>query len=275
MKTRKSYKNRVKAINRIIKQSSIEDFNLLNNDIPQLPQELMKWLLSLKNLQGVPFNYLVPHENMLPNESIRFFYIDSGWLTCLLEGAASIGRCTSSDKAHDLVFQQQIYDSLGLNKCCRTGFLLRSYVVKGWPGVGIVAKDVDDNVLSPIRIETVAPDVMLGIFDGVISKLYIHEAFDIIHFGIDNSGSKQLKYITSLGEGKQTGQSTGVHMDVSPYVQYNGVLRVSELASAIKGKLHDLNIYSGELSSAEFALEMTEGVQQVCFTIDLDKQGVK
>ena len=39
---------------------------------------------------------------MLPPESIRFFYLDPGWMKCLLEGACSVGRTSTVD---DLVDQ--------------------------------------------------------------------------------------------------------------------------------------------------------------------------
>jgi hypothetical protein len=65
-----------------------------------LPEDLSKWLGRLRLLKGVPFNYLVPDERMLPPESIRFFYLDMNWVDSLLDGAFSIGRnLTRSEKA--------------------------------------------------------------------------------------------------------------------------------------------------------------------------------
>src|SRR4051812_17464311 len=57
-----------------------------------IPPNLIHWLAQLKNLQGIPFNYLVPDERLLPPESIKFFQIDATWLEALLDGALSIGR---------------------------------------------------------------------------------------------------------------------------------------------------------------------------------------
>src|SRR5262245_19805440 len=65
-----------------------------------LPELLSRWLGRLRLLKGVPFNYLIPDEGMLPPESIRFFYLDMNWVDALLDGAFSIGRnLTKTEKA--------------------------------------------------------------------------------------------------------------------------------------------------------------------------------
>ena len=67
----------------------------------QIPKDIREWLGYLLLLYGVPFNYLVPEEAMLPPESIRFFYLDPGWMKCLLEGACSVGRSSTVDETLD------------------------------------------------------------------------------------------------------------------------------------------------------------------------------
>lgn len=74
----------------------------LTGETRQIPADIEESLGRLMLLYGVPFHYLVPEEDMLPPESIRFFYLDPGWLKCLLEGACSVGR---SSRADDLVDQ--------------------------------------------------------------------------------------------------------------------------------------------------------------------------
>ena len=49
-----------------------------------VPGELRKFLARLRLLHGVPFSYLVPDANLLPPESIRFFYIDRAWTDALV-----------------------------------------------------------------------------------------------------------------------------------------------------------------------------------------------
>ena len=52
---------------------------------------VVAWLTRLRLLEGVPFSYIVSSEEMLPNESIRFFHMDRNWLDALVDGALSTG----------------------------------------------------------------------------------------------------------------------------------------------------------------------------------------
>jgi len=44
-----------------------------------LPAEVAGFLAHLRLLETVPFQYLVPDDDLLPPESIRFFYLDRNW----------------------------------------------------------------------------------------------------------------------------------------------------------------------------------------------------
>lgn len=71
-------------------------------DISQeLPDEITSWLGRLVLLYGVPLNYLIPEEAMLPKESIRFFFIDPIWIQCLVQGACSVGNTGVGDTIVD------------------------------------------------------------------------------------------------------------------------------------------------------------------------------
>ena len=52
---------------------------------------VLQWLTRLRLMEGVPFSYIVPSSEMLPNESIRFFHVDRNWLDALVDGALSTG----------------------------------------------------------------------------------------------------------------------------------------------------------------------------------------
>ena len=60
--------------------------------------ESLQWLASLRTLGQVPFQYMVPSEDMLPNETIRFFHVDRNWLDSLIDGALSVALVTSREK---------------------------------------------------------------------------------------------------------------------------------------------------------------------------------
>jgi len=68
-----------------------------STDTDQMPEDLTEWLGRLNLLYGVPYNYLIADAEMLPAESIRFFYLDPNWVDALVDGASSIGRVPSSD----------------------------------------------------------------------------------------------------------------------------------------------------------------------------------
>jgi hypothetical protein len=144
-----------------------------------MTNEVTAWLGRLVLLYGVPFDYLVPEEAMLPAEAIRFFFLDPIWIQSLVQGACSVGNNGYGDSIIDRVMnewvqpnqpQQQTPSSLVNKKAAGvrdrlrhqyegvdlpaqgedlhwplTGFLLRSAVVDGWRGLEVMAyKDLSD-----------------------------------------------------------------------------------------------------------------------------------
>src|SRR5215210_8102987 len=65
-----------------------------------IPQELRSWLVRLRLLEGVPFANLVADTELLPPESIRWFYLDRRWTDALVQGALSVGTVNSDDRTH-------------------------------------------------------------------------------------------------------------------------------------------------------------------------------
>lgn len=189
-----------------------------------LPDDLENWLGRLKLLYGVPYNYLVPDERMLPPESIRFFYVDMNWVDALLDGAFSIGRNLSDgtnglnqshqmDAATQPLVSGQINSRSGSIRAMAlgtapvpvspnevvTGFLLRSEVVQHYPGLGVNAflkgetpEDKDDpNLMTILRFERLGPtsDTLLCLLLGDAFQVEIHEAPEQLHYGIDTYNS--------------------------------------------------------------------------------------
>jgi hypothetical protein len=178
-----------------------------------VPGELRRFLASLRLLNGVPFSYLVPDEDLLPPESIRFFYLDRRWTDALVQGALGVGTITTADRAQLEAVYPQIRDDVDqAERVIRTphgeerldgpagaitGFLLRSRAVSGWPGLHVRAyrRDVvaDDALtteaesnperLKVLRLERLAPAVLLVLFDGVPEVVHIEEPRQGIQFG--------------------------------------------------------------------------------------------
>lgn len=181
-----------------------------------VPRDTLDFLARLRLLMGVPFNTLVPDEELLPNESIRFFFVDRAWTDALVQGALGVATANSVDRAQleaiypivekDVDFAERRIrvpggePPLGGTAGLVTGFLMRSAAVAGWPGMHIRAYaeepgDNDESVLPEsdprriklLRLERLAPAVLLALFDGAPSVIHIEEPRQGVQFGTRQS----------------------------------------------------------------------------------------
>jgi hypothetical protein len=140
---------------------------------PSVPEEVTAWLGRLVLLYGVPFHYLIPEEQMLPKESLRFFFLDPIWMQCLVQGACSVGSNGYGDRIIDTAMNEWMQPnqpddktqaSLANKQAASvrdrlreqyegvplpaedtwlhwplTGFLFRSTVVESWRGLEVMA----------------------------------------------------------------------------------------------------------------------------------------
>ncbi len=242
---------------------------------PEPRDELLAWLARLRLLNGVPFSYLIPHEQFLPLESIRFFYVDRNWTDTAVDGALSVGTITSKDRAqlHSLYkqlrakldeterqeFQKRIkvlptvpvFGGGAQRAEVMTGFLLRSRAVSGWPGLHVNAwadrsKTTRVNIM---RIERLAPAVLLVLFDGVPGFMTITEPRQGIQFGVIPSGSGRKLRIRD-DRGAEIGPDVAVPFrEDSP-----GVIHFQELAKRMLANGGDVED-DGVFSSAELGLQ--------------------
>jgi hypothetical protein len=215
-----SRKSLVMAITTTLNDQSIMKA-MLEGQI-SLPDNLEKWLSRLKLLHGVPFNYLVPDERMLPPESIRFFYVDMNWVDALIDGAYSIGRNLAVKpsgkktlaQVKDAVTHELVRpdvnrsaasirsDALGQPPIDMdfsqviSGFLLRSEIVQHYPGLGVNAYldgQAPDQTQTPtlmpiLRFERLGPasDTLLCLLVGDVYRVDLHEAPEQLHYGFDD-----------------------------------------------------------------------------------------
>jgi hypothetical protein len=186
-------------------------------------EEIADWLARLYLLVGVPFENLVPHAALLPEESVRFFYLDSNWLDTLVEGALSIGIESSRDRLYQDLMKDLIWNTtfaatqaardklLGdlaaktppgsivpFDRQALTGMLLRSAVVSGWPGLEVLAytsytldaagsaKPDLATAFSPLRLERLSDDVLLCIWPTVPAVVTIDEPHEGVAFGFED-----------------------------------------------------------------------------------------
>lgn len=213
----------------------------------KMPPAVRDWMADLSLLEAVPFSYLVPDERMLPLESMRIFHLDWLWIECLLDGAFGIGSATEADKQRDAGYWKHRHSRNPHGPV--TGVILRSEVVSGWPGLQVDGYGADGK-LKTLRTERLSPSVLICLFAGVISKVKIHQKVETLHFGLDF----EEKFIKKLRE-----EGKGQNVPVPWKDEARGVLDVDALAKDMGGKL------PSPFTSAEFALQMIEGVEEVTF----------
>lgn len=241
-----------------------------------LPDGVRDWLASLRLLEGVPFQYLVVDEKLLPPESIRFFYLDRNWTDALVAGALSVSAITTNDRAQLQALYKQIRDELdAAERLVRvpgnedaeegpadvvTGLLIRSRAVSGWPGMHIRAYQVeipddgpddDTSRLHLMRLERLAPSVLLALFDGVPAVVHLEEPRSGLQFGFELSEPQPagaVAYDLPLRT-PGTGTETGATVPVPFRQDAPGVVDLADLQQSI------LNAVGGTGSGSEFALE--------------------
>lgn len=252
-----------------------------------LPSAVQTWLTELASLQHVPFNYLVANEQLLPSESIRFFAVDARWCAALLDGAFSVGRVLSSDaQADQPVVQAKQYSLFGQPI---SGFLLRSHLVEGWPRLQVEGYDsVPDDVniitvgtpLRLLRMERLAPDLLLCLFIGNLHTVDLHEVPETVHFGLtydpeylytacnlttDQTPSGWYKAYRLAGSAELY---TDCVLDVGAYLNPTSAqVDITRLATALatQGQSIDTPPTTDALASHAWwvAYQMIEGVQRV------------
>jgi hypothetical protein len=265
-----------------------------------VPPDIVRFLAHLRLLDGVPFGYLVADADLLPTETIRFFYLDRNATDALVEGALGVGTVNSTDRIQLGQLYQVIRDEVDqAERLVRmkdadapavdaqgrpigaggpiTGFVLRSRLVSGWPGMHVRAYATDtlpDNRTIPemdtspdrvrlLRMERLAPAVLLVLFDGVPAVVHLEEPRSGIQFGVrldkDASPTEQqavvpLRDVTSPNAGPL--QSAGEDRTV-PVPFRSGSPGVINMKKLNESMLLDGDTHMGpSVDAAEFALQM-------------------
>jgi hypothetical protein len=213
-----TYLTLVDTIAQVQRDSGVED-GIPPNGV--VPAGIVRALARLRLLEGVPFGYLVADAELIPPETIRFFYLDRNSTDALVQGALSVGTVNSADRAqlaelhatvrHEVDVAERLVrmrdsDAPEVDANGRpigpggpiTGFVLRSRLVSGWPAMHVRAystdtlpddKTIPDIDTSPdrvrlLRLERLAPAVLFVLFDGVPQVVHIEEPRSGIQFGV-------------------------------------------------------------------------------------------
>jgi hypothetical protein len=252
-----------------------------------IPADLRNWLARLRLLEGVPFANLVADSELLPYESIRWFYLDRRWTDALVQGSLSVGTVNSDDRIQLDAQYEAIRTELdteernvrrrdGNNRKMGapgpiSGFLMRSAAVSGWPGLHVRAFNVvpaegddaryeedDSRRIGLLRLERLAPAVLLCLFDGIPKVVHIEEPRQGIQFGFLYNYSGNLLTAQLRPRNKETFE----YLDDSGRQDINvpfrggssGVVDIRRLSEALATK-PETGAADG-LDSAEYALQL-------------------
>ena len=273
--------------------------------IPQDPQpgtdehQVISWLTSLHLLYGVPFAYLVPDIGMLPVESIRFFQVDSAWLEALIDGAFSVGAPRATTGSGAALRAAAVPAARARLRRVRatlagdtgagtetdgtpeaiTGFLLRSALVSGWPGLEVrgYADTEAQHPLPLLRLERISPSLLFCLLGGVLQRVDLQEPPESLHFGVESAPTgparwcKQLRYASGDGSILVGSWIPGRVQQVTLRPGTANVLQIDVLARAMAPQVWapppPPPPPPPPFTAAQFGLEMVEGAQSVRFQV--------
>lgn len=261
-----------------------------------LSETIVPWLARLALLYDVPFNNLVPNSAMLPVGSIRFFYVDQNWIDSLLDGALSVGIQSSRDTLFHRLMRDSLHRAVATvltevrdqlrnvttpvkaaPPVAMAGFILRSAVVAGWPGLEVRAWSANDTKVSmkPLRLDRPAESVMIAIFPDVPVKVEINEPSEGLVFGCEDEGI-ELRYLPDPtgGNAHNVGEVVLPKTCLPPAAvaatrrstpATNGALQIAGkngLVQALQDKFPDPK---PTLTAASFAVQMVRVPEQMLF----------
>jgi len=148
--------------------------------------------------------------------------------------------------------------------------------IAGWPDLQVDGYDevveTDDCVpdkekLPLLRMERLSQNVLICLFEGEVKTVDIHQKPEAMHFGFDTPNEQYKSYYKKLKD--SNGHELTEVLEVEPDSETNfwkdktkRVINICKFAEAISEKVKQRK--SG-FTSAQFALQMIEGVQKVRF----------
>jgi hypothetical protein len=274
-----------------MQKQSVREF--LVEQVSQDLDPLSEWLAKLALLYNIPFNHLAADQRMLPAESIRFFFVDQGWLTVLVNGAMTIGVNTSRDmEVHSMLaeplwqgaqrktlnvrkklLRRQMSDPL-MPLLPASGMLLRSALVTGYPGLAINATAAGDPV-DIMRIDRLSPDILLALWASIPDTVTVSQPQQGIVFGVGDGWIMPLRSLQSSNLGAQLGTNFPPSGNVTQYfrppVGSTGgrVLNLIPSQPGVQGylvpALSSALAEQKNLTSSQFAIELIQRPEQIKF----------
>ncbi|MEU2288988.1 hypothetical protein ABZ614_45140 [Streptomyces sp. NPDC013178] len=226
------------------------------------------WLDALRRLEMLDLSHLVPDARALTEESIRFAYVDAGWVRAAVDGALSVGVGHALDADLNAL-------AAGGGPVPKCAVLINSALVPNWPKA-IVTAYAGTDVVEPVRDAVFGTETRLMLFPRVIDRFELAEPPRGLCFGIGDVGTIELREITGdrighpMGEFPPAEARTDIFGRFARFLRPGGrdVLNVDGAGDALLPALSAAHGLTGEqrISSAQFALQMINAPQAQTFS---------
>ncbi|KAL3495111.1 hypothetical protein BJX62DRAFT_233757 [Aspergillus germanicus] len=237
-----------------LSQALADDLYNKNNEPTAEWTSVLSWFLGVLSLSKIPTSYFVMETSGLPQDSVRFFYIDPMWMHTYLDGAMSFGNHIESDKdtvkaALKLAFTRYLETgSTKLNTKPQvpiSGCLIRSSLVEDQPGLVITAPRRDGDLRSPIvKRVNLAPDVLVILFDreltsvefpqGLMISQAPHQQSFVISNGKVTADMIDMVYRNPSQVNRGTDKTQAIQEQaISHFVKPDGVVLATKLAQNV------------------------------------------
>lgn len=247
-------------------------------------------LASLRLLENVPFAHLVPDARMLPPESIRFFFVDVNYLDALCDGASSVGVQSGRDASQQAIVRGTLRGAAtarafgaranaigrphllagGQPNDPVAGFVLRSAVVSGWPGLEVkaYADAAGTQPIQPVRMDrSLAPGVMLCLYPQVPMRIELDEPKEALAFGVEDPrsvGGDPVVYLRFI-DGGSIGSVIPSKFQALGSTYLRSSFRVLDVAAWQTALAQQFSGSSTAWGPAAFAIQMVRAPEQMVF----------
>jgi hypothetical protein len=246
----------------------------------------------------VPDARLLPEDpTTSPSGSIRFFYVDRSWTDRLVDGAVAVGKIGTREQAHHQAHEPAVRQQLDLTERIvrrlqraedsfvnlrdrvdtnpadvTTGFLLRSPAVSGWPHMDVRAYDtpipepfdpgtpeVERHQLTTLRLERLAPGVLIALFQGIPRLVTIEEPHHGVQFGIRlHAGGFAVDRRQANGQQILDAAHNPIPVDVPVRAAHSRVIAVAELRKRLFQAQQGEPRMPVQTGSANFAVQVLQ-----------------
>lgn len=173
------YINHVDAITLAMFGSESEDSPDTTRTIDSDAAAVRAWVIDRFMLAGIPLHSLVLHPNMLPQESIRTFFVDQHWINRLVDGGLSLANHFARDddairRAIKASINKYLETPIGNDPDATTpqlprwGFFMRSIAVSAFPDLKVEAPlppEAPANTREVLFMQVLADDILICLFD--------------------------------------------------------------------------------------------------------------